>query len=288
MNIKYIIYILFISITLSQHTSKVQIIAKYEMNMSWISPTLIDSSFFTYDSFNFAGFSDIASDCYDTEFDVIEPPVEIQRWCRLAFPHYDIGAGDCWDNNFGATKFTQDIRNKDDIFLEYNYQEWNMEFNAEIPGKVSFYLINDDIWADCNYIIEHNYTNYNITIEDTLTFWFTQFVNPPMEIKLKIGECISLKNMDNNILNKSFIINKIYPNPFNPDFNINYFNPSSGNVVVNIFNLKGQLLEQFNFFSQTGNQNLQIKPMNLQSGKYFVQLSVIGEPSNVMPIIYIK
>jgi len=288
MNIKYILYFIFISITFSQHTSKVQIIARYEMNMSWISPTLIDSSFFTYDSFNFAGFSDIASDCYDTDFDVIEPPVEIQRWCRLTFPHYDIGAGDCWDNNFGATKFTQDIRNKDDNFLENNYQEWDMEFNAEIPGKVSFYLINDEIWADCNYIIEHNYTDYNITIEDTLTFWFTQFVNPPINLKFKIGECVSLDNVDNKILNKSLKINKIYPNPFNPDFNINFFNPVSGNVIVNIINLKGQTLDRVNFNLQAGNQNIHLKPENLQSGGYFVQLWTNGEYSNIMPIIYIK
>ena len=111
------------------------------MNMNWLSPTLIDSSFFTYDSFNYAGFSDIASDCFDSEIDVIEPPVEIDNWCRLTFPHNDIGAGDCWENDFGANKFTQDIRYKDDEFLENNYIEWDLEFNAQIPGRVSLFLI---------------------------------------------------------------------------------------------------------------------------------------------------
>jgi hypothetical protein len=285
---KYIIFFFLISMILSQHTSKIQIIAQYEMNMSWISPNLIDSSFFTYDSFNFAGFSDIATDCYDSDFDVIEPPVEIQRWCRLTFPHYDTGAGDCWDNNFGATKFTQDIRYKDDNYLELNYQDWDIEFNAEIPGRVSFYLINDDIWADCNYLINHNNTDYNFTLEDTLSFWFTQFVNPPMEFKFSIGECISLKNTTNKFTKKMIEINNIYPNPFNPSLNINYFNPTSGNIIFRLINLKGQTLNEFKFNSKVGTQNIHIEIENLQSGKYFVQLITNNTYSNIMPIIYIK
>ena len=121
-----VVLLLLINLTLTwQYISKIQIISKYEMNMQWINASLPDSSFFSYDSFNFAGFSENASDCYDSELDIIEPPVDIERWCRLTFPHYDIGADDCWENNFGVNKFTQDIRSKDDNFLENNYHEKN-------------------------------------------------------------------------------------------------------------------------------------------------------------------
>ena len=148
--LRILLILSFAGVFWGQEIEKIQIISKYEINMNWISPSLPDSSFFTYDSFNYAGFSDLATDCYDDDIDYPEPPPLVDDWCKLTFPHYDNGPGQCWYNNLGLNNFTQDIRYKDDLILQNNYIEWDIEFSASLPGKASLFLLNDNLFLDCN------------------------------------------------------------------------------------------------------------------------------------------
>ena len=157
--------------------------------------------FFAYDSFNFTGFSEITTDCFDVEHDVIEPPVPLGNWCRLTIPHDDNNFGDCWENDFDVNNFTQDIRFKDDNYLINNYIYWDLEFNAFLaPGRVKMFLLNDDIWANCNYQFEYDGELFNYNIEDTLVFWnYFQGFNQTSEIKFSIGECSELRRSSQNV-----------------------------------------------------------------------------------------
>lgn len=285
--INKIAFIILCASVFSQHVSKVQLVAKYEMNMSWISPSLPDSFFFAYDSFNYAGFSDLSTDCYDPEFDVIEPPSPLGNWSRLTFPHDDIGAGQCWANDFGVNNFTQDIRYKDDNYLQNNFLEWEIEFNASIPGRAYIYMINNDLWADCNLVLEYN--NQEIGIEDTLIFWYQTFQNPPENLNFKIGMCSDL-NIDESKLNniKNFQITNVFPNPFNPNFTINYFNSINEILQLRIYDLKGHIIFDTKINSKIGNNKLTVEPNLISSGTYYLNLSNNTGNTLYVPIIYIK
>lgn len=262
-----------LSICFSQHTSRIQIVAKYEMNMAWISPTLIDSMFFSYDSFNFAGFSDIATDCFDVEHDVIEPPVPLGNWCRLTFPHDDTNPGDCWENDFNVNNFTQDIRYKNDYYLESNYYEWDMEFNSYLaPGRVKLFLINNDLWANCLFKFEHNGEIFNYSMEDTLVFWnYYPGFSTSNEIKFSMGECSELAIKNNNLSKESKI--SIYPNPFNSSTQINYFSDYNSKTLINIYNLKGKKVWSQNIYSNAGFNSYKYQsPSNLSSGIYILNI----------------
>jgi len=260
--------------TSGQSTSKIQLIAKYEMNMSWISPTLIDSTFFSYDSFNYVGFSEFATDCYDIGFDVIEPPTPLGNWSRLTIPHDDIGYGDCWENDFNANNFTQDIRYKDHTFLESDYYEWNLEFNSFLaPGKVKIFFMDDEYNNDCNLLINHNGVTQDFSYQDTLEFWnFISGFSGTNEILLKLGECDGLwVNNKDNIKNSNIIF---YPNPFNSNINISFFSDQIFNSKLIIFDLSGKKIISKSFKSNIGKNIHSLNlPKYIPSGTYIMKFS---------------
>ena len=264
-----------LSFCISQHISKIQIVAKYEMNMNWISPNLPDSMFFAFDSFNFAGFSDITSDCFDVEHDVIEPPVSLGNWCRLTFPHDDNNYGDCWENDFDMNIFTQDIRNKNNNYLENNYIQWELEFNASLaPGRVKLFLINDEIWESCNYNFEYNNQNYNFSIQDTLEFWnYFQGFNQSSDVIFKIGECNDLSNFNSNS-NYVFSDLIVFPNPFNSNTTFSFSYPDNSISKITVYNLKGRKVWGKSTILHRGYNSINfITPSSLASGSYILKIS---------------
>ena len=68
-------------------------------------------------------------------------------------------------------------------------------------------------------------------------------------------------------------IANIYPNPFNPVVNFDITIPSYSNIAINIYNLKGDLVE--NIFSGSKNSGIYSLSWNASSyasGVYFIQL----------------
>tara|TARA_S200000501_G_scaffold322368_2_gene318304 strand:- start:839 stop:1720 length:882 start_codon:yes stop_codon:yes gene_type:complete len=272
--IKNFLIFIFFTISICQHTSRIQIVAKYEMNMAWINPTLIDSMFFSYDSFNFAGFSDIATDCFDVGFDVIEPPLPLGNWSRLTFPHNDISLGDCWENDFNVNNFTQDIRFKDNSILESNYYTWDLEFNSYLaPGKVKLFLINTEFWEDCNFKFEYNGDLINHSENDTLIFWnYFQGLTSSNEIKFSIGECNDL-SISNEYKNEISSIN-IYPNPFNSYIQIDYYSNFISETYISINDLNGKIIWNDQIISNIGLNNINYNSSpNLASGIYILNIN---------------
>ena len=196
-----ILFLLFFNIFFGQEIQSLQIISKYEMNMNWLSPILPDSSFFVYDSFNYAGFADIATDCYDEGIDYFEPPPLVDEWCRFTFPHSDIGINQCWFNELGLDLFTQDIRGLDENLLQTDGLFWDIEFSASLPGFASIYIDSNNIIYPCEINIELNGETNEFGIGDTLQFWYYNFASPPTNLSLYIGDCLIFGNvnLDNEI-----------------------------------------------------------------------------------------
>ena len=85
-----------------------------------------------------------------------------------------------------------------------------------------------------------------------------------------------------------FQINPIYPNPFNPSATISWEQPISEDVHINIFNLKGELSDEFLFIkNQPGAYNINWHPSGLPAGIYLIRIS--GETFTVTQrAVYLK
>ena len=79
---------------------------------------------------------------------------------------------------------------------------------------------------------------------------------------------------------KGFLINNIFPNPFNPMTTISYSIPNSQVVSINIYTLKGERIQTLlNQFKTPGNYNINWDASGFASGVYILQLQ--GENSSV-------
>jgi len=82
-------------------------------------------------------------------------------------------------------------------------------------------------------------------------------------------------NLDNEIkeIPTTFTINA-YPNPFNPTTNIHFEIPEYANVVIQIFNLNGQIVfELFNGYKTPGAYTLKWSGENYTSGTYLLRMT---------------
>ena len=91
-----------------------------------------------------------------------------------------------------------------------------------------------------------------------------------------------------DFLPERLILNPIYPNPFNPSATISWEQPRAENIHISIFNLKGELANEFSFTkSQPGFNSFSWHPENLPAGIYLIQLT--GETFTItQKAIYLK
>ncbi len=89
---------------------------------------------------------------------------------------------------------------------------------------------------------------------------------------------IKERELEQTILS-SFMLFQNYPNPFNPITRIQYTIPSSGEVLVNIFDIQGRLIRTLlQSFQNAGNNSIVWDSRNnngniVSSGTYFCQVS---------------
>lgn len=72
---------------------------------------------------------------------------------------------------------------------------------------------------------------------------------------------------------ESFVLHQNYPNPFNASTTIRYEVPRSGRVVLKVFDLQGNCIEELvNDYRDAGIHQLQWKAQRLSSGVYYYLL----------------
>ena len=105
---------------------------------------------------------------------------------------------------------------------------------------------------------------------------------------------VSLRKDHNSILETNNIVTINYPNPFNPETTIEFNNPVQGQVDINIYNLKGQLVK--NLLQDNLNQGVHkviwhgrdSNDKQVASGVYFYKISSGNKQSVTKKIILMK
>ena len=91
-----------------------------------------------------------------------------------------------------------------------------------------------------------------------------------------------------NTIPDNIILKPIYPNPFNPSATISWEQPGAENIHISIFNLQGQLSDEFSLTkSQPGSHTFDWHPGGLPTGVYLICLT--GETFTVTQrAVYLK
>ena len=85
-----------------------------------------------------------------------------------------------------------------------------------------------------------------------------------------------------------FSISEAYPNPFNPTTSLSISMPESGDILVQIFNHKGQIVETLlNGYVEAAEHRLTWDASNVTTGIYFVKVNT-GSFIETQKLTYIK
>ena len=139
----------------------------------------------------------------------------------------------------------EDSRNNSDENLQTHtdiyYQEINTQgeyiygdngiavcdsYHIQTEPKISLYAKSD---SQQSYVIY--WTDLRSTGKDLLYNIYAQSISHDHQLSIDDSYPVELS------------LTSVYPNPFNPEVNINFYNPSSEKISVNIYDLNGKLIE---------------------------------------------
>jgi hypothetical protein len=95
---------------------------------------------------------------------------------------------------------------------------------------------------------------------------------------------------DNGIANPSnYKLHQNYPNPFNPVTRIKYDVEKSGLVKLNIYNIRGELVDTIiDEYKTSGSYSTKWNPISLSSGQYIYQIEIDGKDVSTKKAVYLK
>ena len=157
------------------------------------------------------------------------------------------------------------------------------------------------------HLFESNSSGINYTYKSNDS-WTTEIVNPTTSgsrctafngldklyliygynnnIYFQTKQTTGIVEYDNNII-KDFNLNS-YPNPFNNETVISFSIDKISDVILNIFNLQGQLVNELvNSRLNKGNHSYIFKASKNNSGTYFAVLKV-GNEKEVKKMLYLR
>jgi hypothetical protein len=102
-----------------------------------------------------------------------------------------------------------------------------------------------------------------------------------------LHEAISVE-VGSSLSEANFVLNKAYPNPFNPNTVISMHYAVGSDAVLNIYNTQGVLVGQLiNGFVEAGNHDLTWDASGMPSGVYVVTMQA-GNTAQSQKIVLMK
>lgn len=85
-------------------------------------------------------------------------------------------------------------------------------------------------------------------------------------------DCTSLDN-NADIISNDLYINRLYPNPFNPNINIEFSINRPQNIIINVYDINGRLVQNIeNTFYDYGMHNISWESKSVSSGTYLIEI----------------
>jgi len=146
------------------------------------------------------------------------------------------------------------------------------------PQFASTGAVVDLTLADGSPCIDAGVTTYNFGAPNIASSIITDFAgNSPDIGGIETGFTLLDVDPSINDIPSSFVLNKAYPNPFNPVTQFDYTLSEFSDVSIMVYNLNGKLVEQlFNGQHPIGNYSVRWDASQNPSGFYLISVNVNG------------
>jgi hypothetical protein len=203
---------------------------------------------------------------------------------QLAFPDFPVSSTDYFFNNFSGGTYSAASITK----VLGNMLWLNIELNSDNQGLV---VAGKDNWTDLVtiYFIKRVQSPvYSIRWETKNNFWSIYDGDNSTLWQLGIFDNTT-KIQEMNTQTGDFQLLQNYPNPFNPNTTISFELKISGNVVLTVYNMLGEIIETLiNSNLSAGKHNVNFDAAELSSGIYLYRLSVNNSSSVIKKMILLK
>jgi hypothetical protein len=127
--------------------------------------------------------------------------------------------------------------------------------------------------ADGHFVIS------SVARRQTLTFSAQNYIGqsitkqiwPDSTVALDVSLVVSVEKIKGQAAPKDFVISEPYPNPFNPETQVQYSLPKKSDVTINVYDMSGKLVDRVFSGSQS-------------SGTYLARWNAVSAPSGVYVI----
>jgi len=108
----------------------------------------------------------------------------------------------------------------------------------------------------------------------TITFFISPVHRPDLAQSKEVKVIATQQqSIDSNVIATHFILNELYPNPFNSEVSIDFFLFNSNDVLIDIYNQLGEKIENFTFPQlNSGKHILKWNAVDISAGIYFIRV----------------
>lgn len=203
---------------------------------------------------------------------------------QLSFPDFPVQGTDYIFNNFSDGMYSPAYVTK----VLGNMLWLNIELNSDNQGTM---VAGKNNWTDLVtlFFAKHVQSPANtITWETESNFW--SIYNGDNYTTWKTGNFNNTTSFqETDAQSEDFKLLQNYPNPFNPATTISFELKNSGNVVLTVYNVLGEIIETLiNSNLNAGLYNINFDAANLSSGIYLYRLSVNNSFSAIKKMILMK
>jgi len=211
--------------------------------------------------------------------------LQLMRLVRAQRIHnlYPIAFNIFFENYYNSIAYILD----NNIHLKISNMGWTKNiFIAEL--KYNEHLI----FTDSTHVSNNNQRDWLIetdnTLSDSLTYELKVYPADAPHRAKKFNVILS-DSLPNSIIPSDNIhIQSAYPNPFNNSIKIKFSIPVDGDVLITIYNITGQEVDQFTLLDlKVGNHTFDWNAYNQTTGVYILKLS-LDRYSNINKITLIK
>jgi len=130
-----------------------------------------------------------------------------------------------------------------------------------------FYIISDIACKTILTFYKQKYVIEGVTIQ----VWPESTVTVNMTMSLRPGE--SVERLNTQIVPENFSVSEPFPNPFNPETQIQYTLPENSNIRIEVFDINGKLVNKiFSGYQLKGSYRTYWNAANFPSGIYIIRI----------------
>lgn len=138
-------------------------------------------------------------------------------------------------------------------------------------------------WPE-NYVLANDsgfFTIYLLSEKSELIFQEPNFVQyntvvqvwPESTVTVNVNLVVSVEKIKGQSVPKNFVVSEPFPNPFNPETQVQYSLPQKSDVTINVYDISGKLVDKIFSGSQSkGSYRARWNALNVPSGVYIIQV----------------